>query len=179
MSLDDDAAKFGRHFQGGWQLGLLVARNVNKRAKPGKPPKSEQVRNKVSCAKFAELANVSERTVQWFYDAWQLAAEEGHCTPAELLMPGSEDPKLSGIDLRSHEFRELWRKYYREARPNAAGGARGEQTPPVMLGRAKSTIEKIDGLEGHDAETQTEICRLIDELHASITSSAVAGECNE
>jgi hypothetical protein len=29
MSVDDDARVFGQHFkQGGWRLGLLVARNV-------------------------------------------------------------------------------------------------------------------------------------------------------
>jgi hypothetical protein len=29
MSLDNDAREFGQHFkQGGWRLGLLVARNV-------------------------------------------------------------------------------------------------------------------------------------------------------
>ncbi|GFG95315.1 hypothetical protein [Mycobacterium timonense] len=93
MSIEDDAARFGRHFEGGWQLGLLVARNVHKQTGAGRP-KSELVRNKVSCAEFAAKAEVSERTVQLYYDTWQLAAKEGHCTPAEQLSPGGEDSLL-------------------------------------------------------------------------------------
>jgi hypothetical protein len=161
MSLEDDAAVFGGNFEGGWQLGLLVARNVHKRTQAGRPSKSEQVRNKVSCAKFAEKAEVSERTVQLFYDAWQLAAEAGHCTSADELLPGEEDPKLAGIDP------ELWRKYYRLSRRNHGGGSRGVKAHD-KLNRAKSAIANITGLEGDAAVMQTEICRLIDRLLASI-----------
>jgi hypothetical protein len=103
MSLDDDAHVFGQHFQGGWQLGLLVARNVHKQAGAGRPSKSEPVRNKVAPANFADKAGVSERTVQWYRNAWARAAEDGHCTPADELSPGDDDPKLSGLDLDSHD----------------------------------------------------------------------------
>lgn len=32
MSVEQDARLFGQHFEVGWCLGLLVARNVHKRA---------------------------------------------------------------------------------------------------------------------------------------------------
>lgn len=116
MSIEEDARAFGRHFEGGWQLGLLVARSVYKRSQAGRPAKSEPVRNKVSCAKFAKMAGVSARTVQFYCDTWALAAEAGHCTPADELSPGAEDPRLSNIDMEDYEFRELWNKCYREVR---------------------------------------------------------------
>lgn len=126
MSLEEDAAKFGRHFEGGWQLGLLVARNVHKRSRAGRPPISEPLRNKVSCAKFAKMAGVSERTIQWYCDTWALAAEAGHCTPADQLSPGEEDPRLSGIDVDSYEVHELWNKCYREVRERRAKNGNAE-----------------------------------------------------
>lgn len=173
MSLEDDAAKFGRHFEGGWQLGLLVARNVHKQSGAGRPPKSEPVRNKVSCAKFAELANVSERTVQLYCNAWELAAHEGHCTPADQLMPGDDDPLLP--DTTTTEHREMWRKFYREARGSIHhnGGDRGV-TPYDRLSRARTAIGKITGLKPEAAEKQSEICRLIDELLTNIQPTAVS-----
>jgi hypothetical protein len=170
MTIQDDAARFGRHFEGGWQLGLLVARNVYKKTGPGRLRKSEQVPNKASCAEFANKAGVSVRTVQWFYNTWELAADAGHCTSADELLPGDDDPRLSTIDVDSHEFRELWRKFYREARPGAGGGSRGVR-PIDKLNRAKAAIEKITGLEGAHAEMHTHICELIDKLLASIQST--------
>jgi hypothetical protein len=123
MSIEEDARVFGQHFQGGWQLGLLVARNVHKRAGAGRPSKSEPVRNKVSCAEFAKIAGISDRTVQLVYDTWRLAAEEGHCTPPEQLLTGMDDPKLSGIDVGDQEHREMWRKFYRQTRERRVGNA--------------------------------------------------------
>ncbi|MCV7030253.1 hypothetical protein [Mycobacterium sherrisii] len=116
MSIDEDARVFGQHFEGGWQLGLLVARNVHKRARAGRPAKSERVRNKVTCGEFAKLAGVSDRTIQWYWDTWALAAEAGHCTPADELPLGADDPRLTNIDVDNYEFRELWNKCYREVR---------------------------------------------------------------
>lgn len=142
MSTEEDARVFGQHFAGGWELGLLVARNVHKRAGAGKPPKSEQVRNKVSCAQFAKMAGVSDRTVQMYCTAWALAAEAGYCTPADQLSPGVGDPKLAGIDLHSHEFAELWRKCYREARPQRVRGDSGQTSSSHRNGGAASGHSK-------------------------------------
>jgi hypothetical protein len=47
------------------------------------------------------------------------------------------------------------------------GGARGKRTPSQQLTRAKSSINNI-ALDGAAAEIKREICRLIDELLASI-----------
>lgn len=171
MSTEDDAAEFGRHFAGDWQLGLLVARNVYKKSGPGRRKKSEQVPNKVSCAEFAEKAGVSVRTVQWYYNTWELAAEAGHCTSADQLLPGDDDPKLVAVDEQSDELRELWRVWYRKARPRSGGGTRGIDVP-ARVARAKSAIGKITGLEGDAAVLQTEVCGLIDKLLASIQTTA-------
>lgn len=122
MSIEEDARAFGQHFAGGWQLGLLVARNVQKRSHAGRPSKSEPVRNKVSCAKFAKMAGVSEHTTQWYWDTWTLAAEAGHCTPVDELLPGAEDPRLSDTDMDSYQFRKLWNKCYRKVRQRARSG---------------------------------------------------------
>lgn len=148
MSIDDDAARFGGHFEGGWQLGLLVARNVYKRAGAGRPPKSEQVRIKVSPKQFADKAGVSDRTVQLYYDTWQLAAEEGHCTPAEKLSPGDDDPLLPASASTDHH--ELWRKFYTEVRHRKAEKARASRSSrrrrsPQDATEADSTCEASSG----------------------------------
>lgn len=144
MSIEEDARVFGQHFQGGWQLGLLVARNVHKRAGAGRPSKSEPVRNKVSCAEFAKIAGISDRTVQLVYDTWRLAAEEGHCTPPEQLLTGMDDPKLSGIDVGDQEHREMWRKFYRQTRERRVGNANARTGSGRCKGKASSSHSQAD-----------------------------------
>jgi hypothetical protein len=68
----------------------------------------------------------------------------------------------------------LWRKYYREARPNHGGGARGPQAAHDRLTRVKTAINNITGLDGEADEIKTEICRLIDDLLASIQPATEA-----
>lgn len=145
MSIEDDARAVGQHFAGGWSLGLLVARNVRKRAGAGRTPKSEQVRNKVSCAQFAKMAGVSERNVQFIYDTWQLAAEEGHCTPADQLVPGAEDPLLP--QERTDEHHEMWRKFYRQIR---------ERRPQSGSARAGSRGRKSETSQSNSQEGQSD-----------------------
>lgn len=170
MSLDDDARAFGQHFQGGWQLGLLVARNVYKQAGVGRPPKSEPVRNKVSCAEFAKMAGVSERTVQWYCNTWKLAAEAGYCTPADELAPGVEDPKLTGIDLDSHEFRELWRKCYREARDQRGSSTAGQENSGRRHSRSSTPRDRADECNRSAANGP---------FSAESESNRADGECDE
>ena len=124
MTIEEDARAVGQHFASGCELGLLRARNVHKRPGAGKPPKSEQVRNKVSCAQFAKMAGISERNGQFIYDTWQLAAEEGHCSHAEQLEPEAADPVLSQDGTAEHC--EMWWKFYRQVRERRTrtGGAR-------------------------------------------------------
>jgi hypothetical protein len=95
MSIKNDACEFGRHFkQGGWRLGLLVARNVAPR-KPGQPKadggENSPENGKVSISEFARLAGVSKSHVLYYYRAWQLAAKADECQLAEQLLPGDED----------------------------------------------------------------------------------------
>ncbi|BBY86686.1 hypothetical protein [Mycolicibacterium tokaiense] len=180
MTIQEDARVFGQHFEVGWQLGLLVARSVHKRAQAGRPSKTEPVRNKVSCAQFAKLAGVSTRTVQLVYDTWQLAAEEHHCTPAEQLIPGMDDPRLSGIDLADQEHREMWRKFYRQVRerqPRTSGKrthrggstSRGAKQPG---GNAES--ESFSAPEDHPLYgLLIAINRLADELRRHSPSASV------
>ncbi|MCX5045500.1 hypothetical protein OG921_20240 [Aldersonia sp. NBC_00410] len=58
--MDDDAREFGQHFkQGGWRLGLLVARNVEHGGAGGRPAENRSLENgsgKVSMSQFADLA---------------------------------------------------------------------------------------------------------------------------
>ncbi|GFG95316.1 hypothetical protein [Mycobacterium timonense] len=72
----------------------------------------------------------------------------------------------------------MWRKFYREARASKRGngGSRGIK-PYDRLIRAKSAIQKITGLEPDETEKQSQICRLIDELLASI-QPAPESKCN-
>jgi hypothetical protein len=87
MPVDDDAREFGQHFkQGGWRLGLLVARNVEPHKGQGKPrppvdeaasPVADEKPSKVSGTEFAAKAGVSKQCVAYYYKAWQLAADEG------------------------------------------------------------------------------------------------------
>lgn len=91
--LNADAREFGLHVkQGGWRLGLLVARNVEK-APAGKRRGSDSNRNqngKVNATEFGHLANVSAAKVLRYLKAWEGAADEGRVAHAVELQPGME-----------------------------------------------------------------------------------------
>lgn len=112
--IDCDATEFGKHFkQGGWRLGLLVARNCeSKQGKRTDLATSGEV--KVSCEEFAAKAGVGSTTVKYYFAAWELAAEAGYCLPAKELSPGDDD--LDDFDEEDHERREIWTKFYQKAR---------------------------------------------------------------
>lgn len=134
MSLDNDAREFGQHFkQGGWRLGLLVARNVEPHKGQGKPrPQVDEAAGatvtekptKVSGTEFAIKSGVSKQCVAYYYKAWQLAADDGKCPHAETLSP--DDEVLDGIEEDDEHTRELWSKYLEKARtpakPRGSGG---------------------------------------------------------
>lgn len=112
--IDCDATEFGNHFkQGGWRLGLLVARNCEpKQGKRTDLATGGEV--KVSCDEFATKAGVSSSTVKYYYAAWELAAEAGYCLSAKELSPGQDD--LDDFDEDDNERREIWAKFYQKAR---------------------------------------------------------------
>jgi hypothetical protein len=83
-SIDNDARTFGLHFkQGGWRLGLLVARNVYvSDDERGRRDLKAPELGKVTANQFAEKAGVTAKTVQLYYRAWELAAKAKKCRPA-------------------------------------------------------------------------------------------------
>jgi hypothetical protein len=133
-----DAAEFGLHVrQGGWRLGLLVARSVDPNGKGGRPrktPEGSEVPGKVSMAKFARGAGIDDHTVRRHLDAWEVAAGVGIVPAAANLVPGQE------IDLsRSLKGGELpdWSGWYRASEspdfdPEQVTG--GNPEPPDVEG---------------------------------------------
>lgn len=112
--IDSDATEFANHFkQGGWRLGLLVARSVVMQAKPGGIPTGDN--GKVTTGEFAKKSGVSQTTVQYYFKAWELAADEGHCLHARELNPGDEDASIDH-DEDDNESRIMWSKFYQKAR---------------------------------------------------------------
>jgi hypothetical protein len=102
LAVDRDAKEFGLHVrQGGWRLGLLVARNVKKGQGHGGDRKSDQDRahdldrtGKVSATEFARRSDTSADRILRHLTAWDKAAEAGHVPPASGLSPGDEGVAL-------------------------------------------------------------------------------------
>lgn len=87
-----DAQEFGQHVrQGGWRLGLLVARNVEigEAGRPSMENRNNRSNSKVSGNEFARLSGVSRPKVLRYLAAWNLAAEQGVVPPASDLTPGT------------------------------------------------------------------------------------------
>lgn len=94
MSVERDAHEFGLHVkQGGWRLGLLVARNVEKGSGQGarQPHRTREEVGKVSAAEFARLSDTSADRVLRHLEAWDNAANAGHVKPARKLMPDQDE----------------------------------------------------------------------------------------
>jgi hypothetical protein len=98
--IEQDAREYGLHIKaGGWRLGLLVARNVEKGegASPGTnqhtrsvPIETEQS-GKVSARTFAKEAGTSPARVLRHLEAWEKAAAQKVEIPfASELSPGDE-----------------------------------------------------------------------------------------
>lgn len=125
-----DAQEFGQHVrQGGWRLGLLVARNVEKGQGTGDNQHSEVRTNvqtsKVSGEKFARLSGVSRPKVLRYLEAWNLAAEQGVVPPASDLTPGTN------IDLDVDTL-PAWSQFYE------AKNTSGRQPEPI-----KPSVEEV------------------------------------
>jgi hypothetical protein len=96
-----DAQEFGLHVkQGGWRLGLLVARNVEKGKDNGVHANDQEAltavtasRSKVSAGRFAEQSGTSTPRVLRYLTAWESAADAGHVPHAATLSPGV-DPAI-------------------------------------------------------------------------------------
>lgn len=87
-SITSDAKEFGLHMrQGGWRLGLLVARNVV--VAPGRVA-PETLLPKVNATHFAKIAGTSNDRVLRHLAAWERAANAGLVPHARDLDPGNE-----------------------------------------------------------------------------------------
>jgi hypothetical protein len=107
-SVELDAREFGLHTrQGGWRLGLLVARNVE----PGKGQnergsrRSNRNDEKISAKKFADLAGTTAARVMRYWRAWEEAADKDIVPSSAGLTPGEE------VDLDVDELPD-WSDYY-------------------------------------------------------------------
>lgn len=112
-STELDASEFGNHVrQGGWRLGLLVARNVEKGIGASAGSNQYAVRSvptgtdqKVSAREFAELSGVGKNRVLRYLEAWNLAAEQGIVPKSWSLTPGED------IDLDVDQL-PAWSQFY-------------------------------------------------------------------
>lgn len=67
----------GQHVKlGGWRLGLLVARNVEKSSRGGDTTISQLGNGKLPAYRFAELAGVGKNKVLRYLEAWNRAADD-------------------------------------------------------------------------------------------------------
>lgn len=112
-----DAAEFGRIVkQGGWRLGLLVARNVQVVEGKGTRTDLQLVgSSKVSPNQFAKLAGVSDETVRLYWHAWNFAAKAGRVLASDELAPGDEDGSVEFEEL-DEDDRASWDEFYKMAR---------------------------------------------------------------
>lgn len=136
--VEKDAREFGHHVKlGGWRLGLLVARNVEKKDSSHRPV-SIGTGDKMSARWFAEKAGVSPAKVLRYLDAWNRAASDIEELPtSDELAPGNE------IDL-DEEWCEShpWSNYYSAANKNP--DEKPEGTPPSQEDQNRAFRESIN-----------------------------------
>lgn len=183
-AVDNDAREFGKHFkQGGWRLGLLVARNVYMSdGERGRSDLEAAKLGKVTANQFADKAGVTPRTVQLYYRAWGLAADNDECQHAAALSPGGEDGNVN-FDEDDDEMREKWSVYYRKAKglkntqpqehpsSESEASAAKARTPEARISIAIKSIAGIDVGAAEDPATlgqqlqdaRKSICELIDQ----------------
>lgn len=101
-TIEQDAREYGVHVRhGGWRLGLLVARSVEKGAKKDS--------DKVSADEFARRSGTSADRVIHYLDAWERAADAGYVPHSTDVTPGQD------VQLPEDEDGELWRRFYRSS----------------------------------------------------------------
>jgi hypothetical protein len=127
-----DAQEFGLHLkQGGWRLGLLVARDVEPGEGHGIKRTDRSDSGKVSAQWFAERASKAAGTderiwhpkVMRYYRAWERYAAKGKVPHASELSPGDE-PELDWDHLPHWTLSDI-----------ASHAASGPLTAVVYLGQ--------------------------------------------
>lgn len=159
--IERDAQEFGQHVKlGGWRLGLLVARNVEKLDHGGARRGSKNNCSlKVTTQAFADWAGVSRPKVVRYLEAWNKAAADIEELPtADELAPGNE------IDL-DEEWCEShpWGKYYTTVNKKPESAPEGDSPTQEEQHRAfRESITRdpefakaaADALREHAPETQ-------------------------
>ena len=126
-TVQTDAREFGIHIkQGGWRLGLLVARNVSKGN-----DRAAQTRQKISAREFAKLAGTTHDRVLRYLDAWELAADAGLVPHAAELTPGHSVFNLDVVPPRD------WDEFYPPSEPGYLANA-----DPVTRERIKQAAQE-------------------------------------
>lgn len=156
--IQSDRTEFANNFkQGGWRLGLLVARNVY--ISSGERSRSDLTAaklGKLTANQFAEGIDVSARTVQLYYKAWELASNrnDGPCvTPPSLLKPGQDDSasinelvEETDPDERLKALNKLWLSFYHKAK----GKAEPKPEPKPETKPSESKTEDIEPQDDSD-----------------------------
>lgn len=107
LSLKEDAEEFGIHTKaGGWRLGLLVARNVERgkgEGGSGKAHRGNRPGEKVSARKFAGEAGLSDHKIVLRYlDSWDYYAEQPDYQ--DIIKPSGEIRPDDEIELDEEEL---------------------------------------------------------------------------
>lgn len=159
--IDRDAKEFGVGVRcGGWRLGLLVARSVEK-GTAGRPKAeaNHSLENdspaKVSMNQFAELAGVSVSHVKYYYDAWELAAKANLVPSADSIKPGEDDVDVEADSIEVDENpRTHWSHFYQQAKNPQAKAEKPEKKEK----KEDSTDHEVDedfGLSDDDGENDS------------------------
>jgi hypothetical protein len=115
-NIEIDAKEFGEHVRnGGWRLGLLVARSVVKGVQGQRSDLINFDQVKISARSFAlQAGNISYNTVKKYLDAWDMAAADGHVPASSTLSPG-QAVDFTGTNDNDDLILtpQLWDSYYK------------------------------------------------------------------
>lgn len=167
-SINNDAREFGLHVkQGGWRLGLLVARNVQKlQSGSGGDPGAITPGGKVSARQFAEIAGCGKDRVSRYLDAWNRAATAGHVDPADELSPGQE------IDLNWETLPD-WGQFYTSVSggyngsPERLGKISAEQVAEIIKANPDAALEAMREVRTAQIEQELQLKSEIRNANAS------------
>lgn len=190
-----DAEEFGVHVKaGGWRLGLLVARNVEKGVGTGRPKKGETVsREKVSAAEFAQQSTTSTARVLRYLSAWEHAAADGLVPPAHALSPGEDIdldldklgdwdayyPPIKSLDTRAPEHRDAIEKAAAENGTTAEQVQRASASRPALIAAIKAdpkTREAVASAIAIDPELSASVAQARQRVEDDITQRRPSSE---
>lgn len=165
-----DAEEFGVHVKaGGWRLGLLVARNVEKGSGGPRTGATAPVA-KTTAREFAERSGTSHTRVMRYLSAWEHAAADGLVPPAASLNPGQE------VDLDLDKLGN-WTDYYppggtelqranEERRKTFEASAAEEGTTAAQVARVVGSKSAIAAAIKADPEVAETALRAVEERNA-------------